>query len=188
MAVTIQRTSQDCKDRSKYILFYQPEQKLFYRSLERWLSAFDSSVSSPGTGWAQSCRKVSSVFWEPRQSQSPAKPFPVPAGEPPGVLSLLWGQGNTCASSFTRNTWKYLEIAIGKRSHRYRCEVDPQSRPALLFFICVIWSENSVDLSTPLCKGGGNTEQWGEGQVKSDNWRAWYCAIASTRSPVRRNY
>lgn len=47
--------------------------------------------------------------------KSPAKPFTVPTGEPPGLLSLLWGQGNKCASSFTRNTWKYLEIAIGKK-------------------------------------------------------------------------
>ena len=169
MAVTSQRTSQDCKDRSKYILLYQPEQKSFYRSPERWLSTFHSSVSSPGTGWAQSCRKVSSVFWEPRQSQSPAKPVTVPAGEPPGLLSLLWGQGNQCASSFTRNTWKYLEIAIGKKSHRHRCKVDPQSCPALLVFICVILSMNSADLSPPLCKRGSNIEQWGEGQVKSDD-------------------
>lgn len=48
--VIIQRIAQDYKDRSKYILSYQPEYKLFYKCPERCLSTFHIKVSSPGIG------------------------------------------------------------------------------------------------------------------------------------------
>lgn len=124
-----QRTSQDCKDEVNIFCSTSRARELFYRSLERWLSAFDSSVSSPGTGVEHSLAEKSVLFSGSQGNhKSPAKPFPVPAGSPQVCFLSLWGQGNTCASLSPRNTWKYLEIAIGKRSHRYRCEVDPYPR------------------------------------------------------------
>ena len=87
-------------------------------------------------------------------------------GAPRSAFSPL-GPGEQMCFLFHK---KHLEIfgnSNRKEKSWHRCEVEPQSCPAFLFFIRVILSMNSVDLSTPLCTGGSNTDQW------ADGWRAW---------------
>lgn len=98
-----------------------------------------------------------------------------------GLLSLLWSKGNKCASFFTRNTWKYVETAIGEKRHKFYCQVALGSHPTFLFFICVtlrVLSHNSQPQCSHLWRGIAILSSEGMVRIKSgDVWRVWHHAL-----------
>lgn len=166
-SVTLPRLSRDCKDsRSKYIVFYQPEQTLLCRCPERWSSTSHIKASSPGIG-GLGLGGQSVLFSESCGGQKVLpSPGPSQPGRSPGLLSVLHSRG-TNMLPFSKET----PGIFGNSNRSEKASTWLLSGPWFMscrpvLHLCDLESVEDTRATSvfPSAKEGSDTEQRGDGE------------------------